>query len=156
MALRVPEEDEKLIEPENPNQYLQKQGDHNSEEGEDAEENSEPSVEEQPEVIGQTPSPQQKKKILFASISPDGWQLAIACKDNKLAVFSLINPTGEYKKSKYLLSSRYKTLARYTENYKIVNMCWSLVLSDLHRTLPFYLLPQPIQLSKSTPLLFGL
>jgi hypothetical protein len=129
MAIRMPEEDEKLFDPDQINFYQNRQAENNIDDGEDNEEVSEPSIDEQNIADGQQNDAKNKKKILFASMSPDGMQLAVACKDNSVAIFTIISPTGDYKKHPYLFSPKYKTLARYTDNAKIVQLCWSLVFS---------------------------
>lgn len=138
MAIRMPEDEDKLVDPNQVNFYQNRGNEQNLEDGGENEEDSEPSIEEQPIGDGQLQQPQKKKKILFTSISPDGMQLAMACKDNTVAIFTVVSPESEYGKLPYLFSPKYKTLSRYTENPKIVQLCWSLVISNEHRIQLFY------------------
>jgi len=95
----------------------------NEEDG--AEEKSDHSADE---AIGPSQSGQlvnkKKAKVLLAVLSPDGQNLAIACPDNQVAVYSLIeNP----QTSRYLFDPTYRLLSRQSDNSKIVSLCWSLV-----------------------------
>jgi hypothetical protein len=101
--------------------------DNNSDQGDDAEEKSEASIEDQ--NVGDNPhnSSKKKTKILFASLAPSGMQLAIACEDNTVALMTVMTSSSVHTKSKFLFWPKYKKLSRYSSNQKIVHLCWSLV-----------------------------
>lgn len=105
----------------NPNQ------DNMSDQGDDAEEKSEASLEDLHIPDGQQTSTNKKTKVLFASLSPSGMQLAIACEDNTVALMTVMTSSSEHQQSKFLFWPKYKKLSRNSGNAKIVHLSWSLV-----------------------------
>ena len=121
-----------VIEEQNP---VDKEPDNLHQEAEEdgAEEKSDNSADEVPGPSQSgLPVNQKKAKVLLAVLSPDGLNLAIACPDNQVAVFSLIaNP----QTSRYLFDPTYRLLSRQSDNTKIVSLCWSLVRSAYQNSL---------------------
>lgn len=101
--------------------------DNMSDQGDDAEEKSEASLEDLNIGDGQQTATKKKTKILFASLSPSGMQLAIACEDNTVALMTVMTASSEHRHSKFLFWPKYKKLSRNSGNAKIVHLCWSLV-----------------------------
>lgn len=101
--------------------------DNMSDQGDDAEEKSEASLEDLHVADGQQTLANKKTKVLFASLSPSGMQLAIACEDNTVALMTVMTSSSEHKQSKFLFWPKYKKLSRNSGNAKIVHLSWSLV-----------------------------
>lgn len=108
--------------------YLQPEAiDVQEEVGEDVEELSDHSLDEQAGPTPDRPYLEAKKtKVLVASMSPDGQCLALACPDHTIALFSLLEPIkGGSERSRFLFDPHYRSLSRKSGNKKITHLVWA-------------------------------
>jgi len=102
----------------------------------DDEEKSDYSEEENPNNLPSYPggptTVKKPSKILIAELSPDGYSLAVACRDDSVALFSVLDLATEVKHSRNLFDNCYRRLCRNNPaaNSRIVNLCWARVITS--------------------------
>jgi WD40 repeat protein len=113
---------------EEPESNNKEEGSHHSEDSEQKSDNS--GENEEVNVPGIVHKKKKPVKILIAKLSPNGMQLAIACPDETVAVFTLLQ---NHPTSRFLFDPNYHRLSKISQTQppQIVNLCWSHVCHTL-------------------------